>query len=549
MAGTAERILAIKLLGDVSDINKSMRKTEGRLKSMGRAGVAWGKAFTLSLAIEGVEKLGDVIGDAWAGFREGEKASAQLATTWGNLGKDGDALAGVIDAISESTLKLGTDDTEAINAFNTALKTTGGDSAQAMKRLRIAQDLVANGSAPNLASALTIVQQAYKGSARAVDKFGLTAKTGAGRVNELGRKVRGAGKAAADADPARVFFNEVNEALEGIVGSISKGDLEGAMESLTGIGTALGEAWAKVGPGITEVFDKLSGGAFSDVMTKLRELGDTVGPKVAGVIGAMSAAWVAIQPILSQVLTFIQPVVDLLGGALAGGLAFVLDSVTVALQTVSDLLRGDFSGALLTISEGIGTLATDFDTFFVGLPGKIAGWAVDITEEASLLGQSIFHGIQDWVAKLPGRIAEIVGRLAVGIANVWNSLGKFDAGGFTFAEAFDIEIAGQHFGWPKIAIAWGAGDLIPDIAVPEMAAGGIVKKRPGGMLARIGEGAHDEAVIPLDGRGMGGGSTYNITINAGVGSDPAAIGRAVTQALKAYKNSGGGPAMRAAIGA
>jgi len=530
----------LKLLGDTSSIDKSLKGTQKRVAELKK----WGKAFTLGLAIDGVEKLGEAIGDAWTGFREGEKASAQLATTWGNLGKDGDKLAGVIDDISESTLRLGTDDVEAINAFNIALKTTGGDSAKAMQRLRIAQDLVANGSAPNLASAMGIIQGAAKGSARTVDKFGLTADTAGGRVKELGRKVRGAARAAADADPMRVMFNEVNEALEGIVGSISKGDLEGAMVSLTGIATALSTAWGKVGPGITDIFDKLSGGAFSDVMTSLRELGDKIGPRVAGVIGAMAAAWVAIQPILQNILTFIQPLIDLLGRGAAGGLAFVLDAVTAALTTVSQLLSGDFAGAFATVQTAVGTLATDMNEFFVGLPGKIAGWAVEITTEASLLGESIFYGIQDWVAKLPDRIAALVRRLAIGIANVWNSIGQFGAGGFTFAEAFSVDILGQKVGWPKIAMEWGAGDLIPNISVPEFAKGGIATRPTLGIFGEAGP----EALVPLD-RAGGMGTTVNVTINVPPTADMASVGRAVTQALRAYGNAGGIPAMKSAIGA
>jgi hypothetical protein len=631
-----DRILMLKLLGDTRSIDKSLTGTQKRLAEVSK----WAKAFTLNLAIDGVEKLGDAIGDAWTGFREGEKAGAQLATTWANLGKDGDELAGVIDAISASTLKLGTDDTEAINAYNTALKTTGGDGKAAMQRLRIAQDLVANGSAPNLSSALGIIQQASKGSARAVDKFGLTSKTAAGRVKELGNKVKGAGAAAAAADPARVFFNEVNEALEGIVGSISKGDLEGAMKSLQGIGDALGKAWEKVGPGITGVFDKLSGGAFSDVMASLRELGDKIGPKVAGTIGAMMAAWVALQPILSQILTFIQPVVDLLGRGVAGGLAFVLDAVKGALEVVAALLKGDFSGAFTAVTDTVGKLGTDLNEFFVGLPGKLAEWAVEIATEASLLGKGIMDSIVLWATTtlgsdlasffvgLPGKIAEWAGGIveeasylgkgvmdaivlwahttlltdltgffvglpgkllewavAIGAAalsigqgifhgiidglagiaaaiakpiqdgidtvrRAWNSL-DFRIPSFSLP-AIDIGFPSTGNGvldalLPRIKggpwqVFEGTGDLIPD-----MAQGGIVTKRPGGMLARIGEGAHDEAVIPLDGQHGMGGNVTNVYITAGVG-DPVAIGEQVVRALRAYTGRRGNSDLRVLVG-
>lgn len=83
--------------------------------------------------------------------------------------------------------------------------------------------------------------------------------------------------------------------------------------------------------------------------------------------------------------------------------------------------------------------------------------------------------------------------------------------------------------------AEGGGGL-PQMA---MAAGGFVQQP---LNALVGE-AGPEVVMPLDrfenlmgiGRGSGQGSTYNITINAGVGSDPVSIGRYVTDAIKRYE--------------
>lgn len=73
-----------------------------------------------------------------------------------------------------------------------------------------------------------------------------------------------------------------------------------------------------------------------------------------------------------------------------------------------------------------------------------------------------------------------------------------------------------------------------------MAEGGVVLPRPGGTLAQIGEAGKAEAVIPLDRLGsMGGGNNYSITINAGLGSDPIAIGRYVTESIKKYERVSG----------
>lgn len=68
------------------------------------------------------------------------------------------------------------------------------------------------------------------------------------------------------------------------------------------------------------------------------------------------------------------------------------------------------------------------------------------------------------------------------------------------------------------------------------AKGGIVT---GPTNAIIGE-AGPEAVIPLSGaNSVGMGSTYNITVNAGIGTDGAVVGRQIVDAIRKYERSSG----------
>lgn len=71
--------------------------------------------------------------------------------------------------------------------------------------------------------------------------------------------------------------------------------------------------------------------------------------------------------------------------------------------------------------------------------------------------------------------------------------------------------------------------------IPAMAAGGIVTAPT---LALIGE-AGPEAVVPLSGRNAGMGTTYNLTVNAGMGADGAVIGREIVDAIKRYERVSG----------
>jgi hypothetical protein len=74
------------------------------------------------------------------------------------------------------------------------------------------------------------------------------------------------------------------------------------------------------------------------------------------------------------------------------------------------------------------------------------------------------------------------------------------------------------------------------VKIPRLAKGGIVL---GPTNALIGE-AGPEAVIPLSGANSAGmGSTYNITVNAGIGTDGAVVGRQIVDAIRKYERSSG----------
>jgi hypothetical protein len=78
---------------------------------------------------------------------------------------------------------------------------------------------------------------------------------------------------------------------------------------------------------------------------------------------------------------------------------------------------------------------------------------------------------------------------------------------------------------------------IPPISlprIPQLAEGGIVDRAT---LALIGE-AGPEAVVPLGKLGAMG-NVYNITVNAGMGTNGAEVGREIVAAIKRYERSSG----------
>jgi phage-related minor tail protein len=73
-------------------------------------------------------------------------------------------------------------------------------------------------------------------------------------------------------------------------------------------------------------------------------------------------------------------------------------------------------------------------------------------------------------------------------------------------------------------------------AATPFAKGGIVTSP---MLGLVGE-AGPEAIIPLSRSGNSGiGATINLTVNAGMGTQGAEVGRQIVEAIRSYERSSG----------
>jgi hypothetical protein len=103
---------------------------------------------------------------------------------------------------------------------------------------------------------------------------------------------------------------------------------------------------------------------------------------------------------------------------------------------------------------------------------KVTGWFLTL---AALPGKII-----GWFASIGGKIAEPFRAGFGAVARFWNST----IGSFSFSIPSWVPIVGgRTWAMPRI---------------PALAQGGVIPSTPGGMLALVGEGRQDEAVMPLD---------------------------------------------------
>lgn len=75
----------------------------------------------------------------------------------------------------------------------------------------------------------------------------------------------------------------------------------------------------------------------------------------------------------------------------------------------------------------------------------------------------------------------------------------------------------------------------PRLAATPFATGGIVTKPTLGLVGEAGS----EAIIPLNQLGNLGGNSYNITVNAGMGTNGSQVGAQIVEAIKKYEKSNG----------
>jgi hypothetical protein len=148
---------------------------------------------------------------------------------------------------------------------------------------------------------------------------------------------------------------------------------------------------------------------------------------------------------------------DIVKGALAGLWNWIKGHWPLLLAT----LTGPFGLAVLWIVNHWNGIVS----FFAKLPGRLKAAGAGMWDWIKETFKSAINAIIDW----------------------WN--------GFEF-QAPTVHIPGTNINVGGFTIG------LPDL--PHLAKGGVVRARPGGTLALLGEGGHDEAVVPLDGRRGGG---------------------------------------------
>lgn len=257
-------------------------------------------------------------------------------------------------------------------------------------------------------------------------------------------------------------------------------------------------------------FERFTGWITETFVPAVKNIADTVADAVRAAVAFVTEHW-------DEIRAVIEPAIE----ALRVIIQYQWDQIKVIFETAFNIIKG-----LLDVF--IGVFTGDWDRAWQGV---------------QQIAQSIWDGITGLIQNATGAITGILNIFGVDVGAIWGAIrdtiggivdgirdkvvGVFEGMVNTVKNLFNGLIdrvngvigainSALEFTTPSIPIPFGPD--IPGIHVdapdinpvpPLLAKGGIVRARPGGTLALLGEAGRDEAVIPLDRAGASMGATYH----------------------------------------
>jgi hypothetical protein len=307
-----------------------------------------------------------------------------------------------------------------------------------------------------------------------------------------------------------------------------------------------------------EVFAVLLGDILEMLAPVLMDIVEAMQPMIEAAFPIFMKLVETLIPIILELVEMFLPLIDyilpvleaIIMGVVLPALSLLADMLAVALPLAMEMFKtfglgrlliamGDFSEDFQMMvyairvfwAESFNTMIDALETF---LNGAIRGLNWFIEKANSLPGVEIqFRATEieltrvdmpDLPRFLQQQINENLNRI-----DTSNIAGIMQASGANFQRGIsssDFLGTGSLFSIERLSQ--------PNSGVTPFADGGIVRRPVIGMVGEAGP----EAIIPLSKAGQMG-STYNITVNAGIGTDGARVGEAVVKAIRSYERSSG----------
>lgn len=289
------------------------------------------------------------------------------------------------------------------------------------------------------------------------------------------------------------IFASLPEVFSGLFGGI---DLAPVMELATSLSPVMVifEALKPLLPEITDLFMQVVGA----VSPLVQELSGALVPVISQIASALLPIIEAILPVVMQLFEQLVPIVLMLVEAFMPLLEPILSLITPLLDLVESILpplMELFGGLIPIVGAIVGVITTLLIPIITGVVQAITGVLTPAIEMiTTVLGGvidfiiGVFTG--DWQRAWDGIVSIFSG--------IWNGLVGIVKGIINgIIDIVNGAISGINGLADGVSDLTGGAIQLSIPSIPKLAAGGIVSARPGGIIANIGEGRYDEAVVPL----------------------------------------------------
>lgn len=248
-----------------------------------------------------------------------------------------------------------------------------------------------------------------------------------------------------------------------------------------------------------------------------RLIGDAINGALDAVLRAVGVTigliLFAVQELPNQIVLFLQSLPERIG--------FIFDRVK---QFIAERLQSALATAQLIVTTGFNALVA----FVESIPDRITL----VMDTIKGIFTSGFDAIVAFISSVPSRIGDLAGTFLQAGKNLIQSFmnGFRSVGSFIGDIAGDIVSSVKGFlnkAIDRINSGIAAIDAVlpGDLArIPRLAAGAVIRHRPGGILANVGEGSEDEVVSPLSeleriiSKFVGGAPGAGASVNFGPGA-------------------------------
>ena len=481
MAGS--RTLKLSILGDVDNLNKSLKTAGGDVDSfgdkVGKAGVAIGKAFAAAAAAAGAAAIAIGIEGVKAAIAD-EKAQTQLALALENsTGATKAQIAATEQSILQMSLATGVADDELRPALGRLVRSTG-DITKAQDLLSTALDISAATGKPVEAIAVSL-SKAYDGNTAALGKLGVGLSTAElktmsfeqvqGRLTELfgGAAAKNANTYAGQIARVQVAFDEAKEtigvallpaldtllkfinqnalpAINAFSKAFSLTDGEGFGKVITDVGNTLKKTFTPIIEGVKSVFDSVKTAvmnskeefaAFWDVVKFIAPLiGRAIGDSLR-VVGDIAEIVITI---IGKVLGAIKP---LLNTAIDGINAIIKGYNAVQWGKDVPLIPKIGGGSGSTVTGSLGNFSMSTGSVMTGTGVTTGGGTTTSTSGVTGGGST---GLTTGGGSATGGVATVAKKAAEAITNIAGAFDNFTSGTTTLAGIEAASTSGFPFG-------------------------------------------------------------------------------------------------------